>query len=84
MTAHAKKIVADALRLDREARAALMERLILSLDDGPRDKDAGAGWLKTVAQRRKEIRAGRAVLVAHEDMMREAWSQLHAARRHAS
>jgi hypothetical protein len=84
MTARAKKVVADALRLDRDARAALTQKLILSLDEGPRDKRAGAAWLKEVARRRKEIAAGRDVLVSHEDMMRDAWTQLHAARRHAS
>ena len=84
MTVSAKKIAADALRLDRNARAELTQKLILSLDEGPRDKLAGAAWLKEVARRRKEIAAGRDVLVSHEDMMREAWAQLHAARRHAS
>lgn len=84
MTARAKQIVADALRLDRTARAALTQKLILSLDEAPKDKNAEAAWLKEVARRRKEIAAGRDVLVSHEDMMREAWAQLHAARRHAS
>jgi len=84
MTARAKKVVADALRLDRDARAELTQKLILSLDEGPRAKRPGAAWLKEVDRRRKEIAAGRNVLVSHEDVMRDAWSQLHAARRHAS
>lgn len=84
MTARAKKVVAEALRLDRNARAALTRKLILSLDEAPKDKNAETAWLKTVSRRRKEIVSGQDVLVAHEDMMREAWAQLHAARRHAS
>ena len=84
MTARAKKIAAEALRLDRTARAELTQKLILSLDEGPRDKRAEIAWLKEVTRRRKEIAAGRDVLVSHEDMMREAWAQLHASRRHAS
>lgn len=84
MTARAKKVVADALRLDRDARAELTQKLIRSLDECPRDKRAGTAWLKEVARRRKEIAAGRDMLVSHEDMMRDAWTQLHAARRHAS
>ena len=84
MTARAEQTVAAALRLDRDARAELTRKLILSLEEGPRDRRAGAAWLKEVARRRKEIAAGRDVLLSHEDMMREAWARLHAARRHAS
>ena len=84
MTARAQKIVADALRLDRDARATLTKKLILSLDEAPKDKNAEGAWLKEVSRRRKEIAAGRDVLISHADVMREAWAQLHAARRHAS
>jgi hypothetical protein len=84
VTAHTKKIVADALRLPRNARAELTQRLILSLDDGARDRNAESAWLKEVNRRRKEIAAGKNVLLTHEAVMREAWTQLHAARRHAS
>ena len=76
MTVRAKKIVAEALRLDRTARAELTQKLILSLDEDPPDKRGEAAWLKEVARRNKEIAAGRDVLVSHEDMMREAWAQL--------
>lgn len=84
MTARAKKTVADALRLDRTAREQLTQKLILSLDEGRRDKHAEGIWLKEVSRRRREIAAGRDVLVPHEQMMRDAWAQLDAARRHAS
>ncbi len=84
MTAQAKKIVADALRLPRAARAKLTEKLILSFEDRQTEPKSEAAWLAEIDRRRKEVIDGKDVLVAHEEVMHRAWSKLHAARRHAS
>lgn len=43
MTKAAQSVLADALRLDPEARAELVAELLASLD-GPADPDAEAAW----------------------------------------
>jgi putative addiction module component (TIGR02574 family) len=84
MTAQAKKIVADALRLPRAARAKLTEKLILSFDDSRTESKSETAWLAEIDRRRKEVTDGKNPLIPHEEVMRKAWSKLHAARRHAS
>lgn len=84
MTAQANKIVAEALRLPRAARARLTKKLILSFDDAQAESKSGAAWLAEVDRRRKEVADGKHVLIPHEEVMRNAWFKLHAARRHAS
>lgn len=84
MTAQAKKIVADALRLPRAARAKLTEKLILSFEDRQTVPKSEAAWLAEIDRRRKEVAAGKDVLIPHDEVMRSAWSKLHAARHHAS
>ncbi len=84
MTAQAKKIVADALRLPRAARAKLTEKLILSFEDTQAGLKSETAWLAEVNRRRKAVADGKDALIPHEEVMRGAWSKLHAARRHAS
>ena len=84
MTAQAKKIVDDALRLPRADRAKLTEKLILSFENRQTVPKSEAAWLAEIDRRRKEVTDGKDVLVPHEEVMRSAWSKLHAVRRHAS
>ena len=46
----AEAVLADALNLDRRARAGIAAELIASLD-GPADDDAGVAWEAEVAWR---------------------------------
>lgn len=84
MTAQTKKIVADALRLPRAARARLTEKLILSFEDAKTEPKTESAFLTEINRRRREVAEGKDVLIPHEEVMRNAWSKLHAARRHAS
>ncbi len=57
MATDPKKILADALSLPLEARAALAGQLIESLDTEV-DEDAEAEWGKEIARRLREIDSG--------------------------
>jgi hypothetical protein len=57
MTKATKSVLADALRLDVEARAELAAELLASLD-GPADPDAAAAWDKEIQRRVNALEAG--------------------------
>jgi putative addiction module component (TIGR02574 family) len=57
MTKAAEALLADALKLDVEARAELAAELLASLD-GPADPDAQAAWEVEIARRVAAIEAG--------------------------
>lgn len=57
MTKVAQTVLADALRLDPDARAELAAQLLASLD-GPADPDAGAAWDAEIERRVAAIEAG--------------------------
>jgi len=61
MTDAARAILADALRLEAEARAELAAELLASLD-GPKDPDAEAEWALEIQRRIAAIDAGNARL----------------------
>jgi len=60
-------VLADALRLDDEARAALAAELLGSLD-GPSDPDAESAWDAEIERRIAAIEAGTIQL--------ESWEQV--------
>ena len=60
-------VLADALRLDDEARAALAAELLGSLD-GPADPDAESAWDAEIERRIAAIEAGTIQL--------ESWEQV--------
>jgi putative addiction module component (TIGR02574 family) len=62
-------VLADALRLDDDARAALVAELLASLD-GPADPDAGQAWDAEIAQRIEAIEAGHVVLEPWDEVRR--------------
>ena len=57
MTKPMAAVLADALRLDDEARAALAAELLGSLD-GPADPDAESAWDAEIERRIAAIEAG--------------------------
>jgi putative addiction module component (TIGR02574 family) len=69
MTKAAEAVLADALKLDVEARAELATELLASLD-GPADPDAEAAWEVEIARRVAAIEAGTVKLEPWEDVKR--------------
>lgn len=57
-TEEVRRLVARALRLPPEARAAIASELLESLDDEI-DADAEVAWARVVADRAREIDGGR-------------------------
>ena len=60
MTKATKAVLADALKLDADARAHLAVELLASLD-GPSDPDAGEAWEAEIAQRVADLRCAGAL-----------------------
>jgi putative addiction module component (TIGR02574 family) len=69
MTRSARSVLAEALRLDPEARAEIAAELLASLD-GPDDPDAEVAWAAEIERRVVEIEAGTAKLEDWEDVKR--------------
>ena len=67
MTKGVESVLADALRLEPEARAELAAEILASLD-GPADADAEAAWNIEIERRIEAIEAGQSPL--------EPWEQL--------
>ena len=62
-------VLADALRLDLDARAQVVTELLGSLD-GPADLDAEAAWAVEIERRVAAIEAGTVKLELWEDVKR--------------
>ncbi len=69
MTQSAAAVLADALRLDEQARAELAAELLASLD-GPADPDAETQWAAEIERRVAAIEAGTAALEPWGDVRR--------------
>jgi putative addiction module component (TIGR02574 family) len=69
MTKAAEAVLADALRLDFDARAAVAAELLASLD-GPADPDADAAWQTEIERRVAAIEAGTIKLEPWNDVKR--------------
>ncbi len=69
MTASAKTILAEALKLPANDRAALVENLILSLDKP--DSSLDAAWLKEAEDRLAAYRSGDLVAVDADEVFQE-------------
>jgi putative addiction module component (TIGR02574 family) len=75
MTKAAEAVLADALRLDLDARAEVAVELLASLD-GPADPDAEAAWAVEIERRVAAIEAGTAKLESWEDVKRRIEKQI--------
>ena len=69
MTKAVEAVLADALRLDLDARAELAAELLASLD-GPADPDAQAAWHVEIERRVAAIEAGTMKLEPWVDVKR--------------
>ncbi len=69
MTKPAESVLADALRLDPDARAQLAAEILASLD-GPEDPDAEAAWQAEIARRVAALEAGNLKLESWESVRR--------------
>lgn len=69
MTKPIRSVLADALRLDEDARAELAAELLASLD-GPPDADAAAAWDAEIERRIEAIEAGQIALEPWDDLRR--------------
>jgi putative addiction module component (TIGR02574 family) len=69
MTKPIASVLADALRLDEEARAELAAELLASLD-GPADPDAEQAWDVEIERRIAAIEAGTIPLESWEQVRR--------------
>jgi putative addiction module component (TIGR02574 family) len=69
MTKAAHAVLAEALRLDADARAEVAAELLASLD-GPADPDAEAAWAVEIDRRVAAIEAGTSRLEPWEEVKR--------------
>jgi putative addiction module component (TIGR02574 family) len=69
MTKAAQAVLADALRLDADARAELVAELLASLD-GPADVDAESAWDAEIERRIQAIESGEIRLEPWESVKR--------------
>ena len=69
MTKAAETVLAEALRLDLDARAAVAAELLASLD-APADPDAEAAWALEIERRVAAIEAGTVKLESWTDVKR--------------
>jgi putative addiction module component (TIGR02574 family) len=69
MTKPVQAVLADALRLDTDARAELAAELLASLD-GPADADAESAWGAEIERRIDRIEAGEVRLEPWESVKR--------------
>ena len=69
MTKPMTSVLADALRLDDDARAALAAELLASLD-GPADPDAERAWDTEIERRIEAIESGQVALEPWDEVRR--------------
>ena len=69
MTKPAETVLAEALRLDADARAELAAEILASLD-GPADPDAEAAWAAEIERRVSAIESGTALLEPWDEVKR--------------
>ena len=75
MTKTAEAVLAEALRLDVQARAEIASELLASLD-GPPDPGAEQAWAAEIERRVKALEAGIEPLESWNDIKRRIASQV--------
>jgi putative addiction module component (TIGR02574 family) len=81
MSPQAGQLLEKALALSAQDRGALVDRLIESLDDGPREEGAEEAWDDEIKLRVKEIRSGKARTISSEEVGRRVVARLQNGRR---
>jgi putative addiction module component (TIGR02574 family) len=74
MDSATSKLVEEVLRLPREARAAIVGKLIESLDDGAVDANAEAAWSAEIAKRLADVDSGGVKPVPWDEARRQILS----------
>ena len=72
---NSQKILQEALKLPRQLRAMLAEKLLQSLDYDD-DFELSAEWIAEAQRRCKELEDGDAAIVPAEDVFKEAIDSL--------
>jgi putative addiction module component (TIGR02574 family) len=75
MTKAADAVLADALRLEPEARAEIAAELLASLD-GPADLDAEAAWAQEIERRVAALEAGTVSLEPWDEVKRRIETEI--------
>ena len=76
MTADVSELLKKALALPIEARAALAESLLESLDEEPVDEGVEAAWSEEIKRRIEEIDSGKVQMIPYEEVRRRLAARL--------
>lgn len=76
MTEEASEILKKALALPTEARAAIAESLLESLDPPSSDADVEGAWSEEIKRRLEDIDSGRVQLIPYEEVRRRLMARL--------
>jgi putative addiction module component (TIGR02574 family) len=72
MSTITEKVCIDALSLPRNARAELVRRLLVSLENEDFTDEGEKGWRNEIERRRQDFREGIANSVSAEEALRQA------------
>lgn len=76
MTEEASAILKKALALPLEARAAIADTLLGSLDQSPPDASAEEAWSEEIKRRIEDIDSGKVQLIPYEEVRRRLIARL--------
>ena len=76
MTDEASAILKKALALPPEARAAIADSLLESLEPSPPDEGAEQAWAEEIKRRVEDIDFGRVQLIPYEEVRRRLMARL--------
>ena len=72
MSTITEKVCIDALSLPRNARAELVRRLLVSLENEDFTDEGEKGWRNEIERRRQDFREDKANSVSAEEALRQA------------
>jgi putative addiction module component (TIGR02574 family) len=81
MTAEVSELLKKALALPPEARAALADSLLESLDEEPVDEGVEAAWSEEIKRRIEEIDSGKVQMIPFEEVRRRLAARLADAKK---
>jgi putative addiction module component (TIGR02574 family) len=81
MAGEVSDLLKKALALPPEARAALADSLLESLDGEPPDEGVEAAWSEEIKRRIEEIDSGKAKMIPYEEVRRRLLARLSDARK---
>jgi putative addiction module component (TIGR02574 family) len=76
MSAEVSELLKKALALPPEARAALADSLLESLDEEPVDEGVEAAWSEEIKRRLEEIDSGKVQMIPFEEVRRRLAARL--------